>query len=96
MENYNESLIKQKQNLLTTEIIEKNYDKEKFVDFCLSKKENGDDLNNWTPEELVEIIKQFKDSTSILRDEASLPVTSLVSKEIVIDVDKLQICVRIF
>ena len=38
--------IQAKQSLLQTEIIEKNYDKTAFINFCLSKKENGDDLNN--------------------------------------------------
>ena len=49
----------QKQNLLQTEIIEKNYDKTAFINFCLSKKENGDDLNNWSLEELTQIVKDF-------------------------------------
>ena len=49
----------QKQNLLQTEIIEKNYDKTAFINFCLSKKENGDDLNNWTLEELNEVVQEF-------------------------------------
>ena len=43
----------QKQNLLQSEIIEKNYDKRAFINFCLSRKDNGDDLNNWTLEELT-------------------------------------------
>ena len=48
-----------KQNLLQTEIIEKNYDKTAFINFCMSKKDNGDDLNNWTYEELTQIVKEF-------------------------------------
>jgi hypothetical protein len=51
--------IQQKQILLQTEIIEKNYDKTAFINFCLSKKENGDDLNNWTLDELREIVTEF-------------------------------------
>ena len=51
-----------KQNLLQTEIIDKNYDKTAFINFCLSKKENGDDLNNWTTEELTEIVREFVNS----------------------------------
>ena len=51
--------IQAKQTLLQTEIIEKNYDKTAFINFCLSKKENGDDLNNWTLDELTEIVKEF-------------------------------------
>ena len=51
--------IQAKQTLLQTEIIDKNYDKTAFINFCLSKKENGDDLNNWTLEELKEIVTEF-------------------------------------
>ena len=51
--------IQAKQTLLQREIIEKNYDKTAFINFCLSKKENGDDLNNWTLDELSEIVKEF-------------------------------------
>ena len=54
-----DSEIQAKQSLLQTEIIEKNYDKTAFINFCLSKKENGDDLNNWTLDELTEIVKEF-------------------------------------
>ena len=48
-----------KQSLLQTEILEKNYDRTAFINFCMSKKENGDDLNNWTYEELTQIIQEF-------------------------------------
>ena len=51
--------IKAKQALLQNEIIEKNYDKTAFINFCLSKKENGDDLNNWTLDELTLIVNEF-------------------------------------
>ena len=51
--------IQAKQTLLQTEIIDKNYDKTAFISFCLSKKENGDDLNNWTLDELKQIVSEF-------------------------------------
>ncbi len=54
-----EDEIHKKQQLLQTEIMDKNYDKNSFINFCLSKKENGDDLSNWTFSELQEIIKEF-------------------------------------
>lgn len=57
MENTDE--ITRKQNLLQKEIIGNNYDKEAFVNFCLSKKEEGDDLNNYTYEELEAVVKEF-------------------------------------
>ena len=51
-----------KQQLLQREIIERNLDKGSFINFCLSKKENGDDLNNWTLAELEQIVKEFVSS----------------------------------
>ena len=57
-----EDEIQQKQQLLQAEIIDKNFDKTSFINFCLSKKENGDDLSNWSIPELQEIIKEFQDS----------------------------------
>jgi hypothetical protein len=56
--------IQQKQMLLQTEIIDKNLDKTSFINFCLSKKENGDDLSNWTLPELQAIVKEFAESQS--------------------------------
>ena len=58
----NEEETQSKQTLLQTEIIEKNFDKTAFINFCLSKKENGDDLNNWTLAELTDIVKEFVNS----------------------------------
>ena len=54
--------IQAKQELLQREIIEKNYDKGNFINFCLSKKDNGDDLNNWSLAELEIIVKEFAES----------------------------------
>ena len=55
----NEGEFQKKQNLLQKEIIDKNYDKTAFINFCMSKKDNGDDLNNWTLEELEAIVQEF-------------------------------------
>ena len=54
-----EEEFQKKQNLLQTEIIEKQFDKTAFINFCMSKKDNGDDLNNWTLEELTQVVKDF-------------------------------------
>ena len=62
MEDNLDAEIQAKQTLLQTEIIEKNFDKTAFINFCLSKKENGDDLNNWTLAELTEIVHEFVNS----------------------------------
>ena len=51
--------IKSKQELLQKEILDKNYDQQTFINFCLSKKENGDDLNSWSLEELTIIVEEF-------------------------------------
>ena len=54
-----EEQFSKKQELLQKEIIEKNYDKTAFINFCMSKKENGDDLNNWTLEDLTQVVHEF-------------------------------------
>jgi hypothetical protein len=60
MDNTSEEDIQQKQNIIQTQIIDRNYDKNQFFDFCLfSKPENGDDLSNWSISDLNEVISQF-------------------------------------
>ena len=61
MEQEEDQLV-QKQELLKTEILDKNYDQTKFLDYCISQKENGDDLNNWTIEELKTCVSNFQES----------------------------------
>ena len=52
--------IEMKQNLIKSTIIDKNYDKNAFFNYCMSKKgEGGDDLANWTMEELNSTINEF-------------------------------------
>ena len=51
--------IMRKKDLLQKEIIDKKYDQTTFIDFCLSKKKNGDDLNEYTYEELESVVKEF-------------------------------------
>ena len=52
--------IEMKQNLIKAAIIDKNYDKNAFFNFCMNKKkEGGDDLANWTVEELTSTINEF-------------------------------------
>jgi hypothetical protein len=52
--------IEMKQNLKKSTIIDKNYDKNAFFNFCMSKKEEGgDNLANWTMEELNSVINEF-------------------------------------
>ena len=54
--------LEEKTKVLKNEIIEKNHDQNAFINFCLSKKENGDDLNNWTLQELKNVIKEFTET----------------------------------
>ena len=68
--------IEMKQNLIKTTIIDKNYDKNAFFNFCMNKKkEGGDDLANWTIEELNSAINEFTEeqnkilSNNQLREE---------------------------
>ena len=48
-----------KQGIIQEEIINKNYDKDKFLQFCINKKEGGDDLSNWSILELNNAIIEF-------------------------------------
>ena len=48
-----------KQNLLKSEIIDNSYDQKEFIEFCMQQKKEGDDLDNWTYDELKNIIKEF-------------------------------------
>ena len=57
---YEEDEFIQNWGLLQEEIVDKNYDKTDFINFCLFKKENGDDLNEWTLEELKISYVNFK------------------------------------
>ena len=54
-----EDKIDEKLQYLKEEILDENYDKEKFIKFCLMKKENGNDIDNWTLNELKEVVKEF-------------------------------------
>ena len=52
--------IETKQNIIKSTIIDKNYDKNAFFNFCMNKKKSGgEDLSNWTMEELTSTINEF-------------------------------------
>ena len=55
-----DEIIQKKQKYLQKEILDKNYDKTAFINFCLLKKDCGDDLNNWTLEELLIVVNEFQ------------------------------------
>ena len=58
---YEDQLL-QKQELLKSEIVAKNYDGNKFLQYCLDRRENGDDMNNWTYDELKQCVEDFIES----------------------------------
>jgi hypothetical protein len=58
----NEEQLLLKQELLKSEIVAKKYDGNKFLQFCLNIKENGDDMNNWTYDELKKCVEDFIES----------------------------------
>ena len=60
----NNSDLEEKQNYLVQEIMEKNYDTEKFSDYISNLKENGTDLNNWTLDELKKVVSTFKNKVN--------------------------------
>ena len=50
-----------KQSYLRKEILEKNYDANLFLEFLITKKgEIASDINNWTLEELKQVVSEFK------------------------------------
>ena len=59
-DNNGENDLEEKKNFLTEEIINKGFNANDFLNFCLSKKENGDDLIYWTFEELKMCVKEFQ------------------------------------
>ena len=59
MTDINDKDLEEKKSLLQAEILDKNYDQIKFVEFCLSKKPNGDDLTTWSLEELKSTVQEF-------------------------------------
>ena len=55
-----QSEIEEKQQYLKSEILDQGYDADKFSEYICTIKENGTDLNNWTLEELQNIVLSFK------------------------------------
>jgi len=53
-----------KLNLIKREIINKNYAKRDFMNFCLFKKNNGDNIDNWTMDELSSVVHEFQQNNS--------------------------------
>ena len=61
MENLNDEITK-KQHYLRTKILDQGYDPQEFNEFmCEIKKEENIDLNNWTLQEIIDVVKSFKE-----------------------------------
>jgi len=92
-----DSLITKKKDLLRKEILDMNYDKEIFLDFCTSKKENGDDLDVWTLNELEQVISEFKEYINNTKDsKVNLEKLNNITKQkedITIEVEQIKIYV---
>jgi endogenous inhibitor of DNA gyrase (YacG/DUF329 family) len=53
-----------KQQYLRTEILDKGYDPKEFNDYiCSVRNEENIDLNNWSLEELSQVVKSFVEET---------------------------------
>lgn len=84
-----ENKLAYKQQLIQKEVIDKNYDKTLFFNYCMTKKENGDDFYKWTISELSEIITQFKEDQD---QKMSNPIHQIqtLQEEIKLDMEKLK------
>ena len=49
----------QKQEFLTVEIANKGFNPVEFAQFIDTKKENGTDIDNWTLQELQDVVYEF-------------------------------------
>jgi hypothetical protein len=58
-----------KQELLKNEIIDKQLDEELFLNYCITLKDNGDDMTNWTFDELKQLINEFQSHFLTTRNE---------------------------
>ena len=71
-----EEELKEKQEYLKAEILDKGYDAEKFSDYLSSLKANGTNINNWSFEELKNVVYSF------VNQEKGLDNTENIQKEV--------------
>ena len=77
--NNEENELEIKKQFLTEQIINMGYNTNDFLNFCLNKKENGDDLSNWQIDELKQCVKDFQ-YEQLKRNEESQKKTSTSMK----------------
>ena len=58
-DNLREDELNKKKELLQREIVDGNYNKDQFIDYCLALKPYGDDLSQWSYEELKSAVNSF-------------------------------------
>ena len=58
-ENEQQDELTRKKELLQREIVNGNYNKDQFIDYCLALKPYGDDLSQWSYEELESAVNSF-------------------------------------
>ena len=58
--NNEENELEKKKQFLREEILNKGYNGNDFLNLCLNKKENGDDLAYWEFDELKQCVKEFQ------------------------------------
>lgn len=73
--NHNENELNIKKGLLKREILDKQYNQDNFINYCLKQKPNGDDMNIWSLEELTQIIHEF------VADESQVSHKKLTEEE---------------
>ena len=87
--------IQAKKDLLQKEIIDRNFNKEQFIDFCSVKKNNGDDLSRWTLGELKEVVNEFvkyheEENAKLEAKQKMLLESQQKAKEIQVDIERLK------
>lgn len=81
-----------KQEIIKAEILDKNYDKDKFLQFIVSKKEQGDDLSRWSLLELNEAILEFTKAEQNEQQAQSIEQIQqkVESQQINLDIEKIK------
>ena len=56
-------------------ILDENYND--FINFCLSKKEDGDNINNWTLEEIKSLVQEFNKNINLLKEKEEININNI-------------------
>ena len=73
-QNQNDILLA-KQKYIKENILDKNYDRNKFLSYCLNQKpDNGHDLNFWSMNELINVVNSFIQDQNNLQNEINTQI----------------------